>query len=246
MNNQSIAVIDSGFGGLSVLHNLVKNFPNEHFIYLGDNDNAPYGNLSKTNLLRLAIKSIDLVKGYNIKGIVLACNTLSVNLFMEIKEYSGLPTFCTFPPVEKCELENKSTLLLATERTAKNYKTLDNLKVVGLKDLALIIEKNILDLEEFNFSDYFATIEKENNLKGHYETVVLGCTHYNFVKNQIFVHFRPQNFYDGTENLINVMKKVFQTQKSLLNYNKFGTLFIGNNAKLNEYIYNVSGQYMKN
>ena len=106
MNNQSIAVIDSGFGGISVLHKLVEKFPNEHFIYFGDNDNAPYGNLSKTNLLRLVIKSIDFVKGYNVKGIVLACNTLSVNLFMEIKEYSGLPTFCTFPPVEKCKMEN--------------------------------------------------------------------------------------------------------------------------------------------
>ena len=242
MNNQSIAVIDSGFGGISVLHELVKSFPTEHFIYFGDNDNAPYGNLSKHNLLRLVIKSIDLVKGYNPKGIVLACNTLSVNLFNQIKEYSGLPTFCTFPPVEKCKLENKNTLLLATERTAKNYSASNNLDVVGLKDLALIIERNILNLHNFNFSDYFATIDKANNLKGHYETVILGCTHYNFIKKQIFVHFRPQNFYSGTENLIKMMKKVYRQQKSLVKNNRFGTLFIGNNARLNEYIYNVCGQ----
>ncbi len=242
MKNQSIAVIDSGVGGITVLNKLVKNFPNERFIYYGDNDNAPYGNLSKEYLLRFVMQSIDVVKGYDIKAIVLACNTLSVNLFNEIKEYSGLPTFCIFPPVELCKMSQEKTLLLATERTAKNYKPDENFDCVGLRDLALIIEKNIFNLNAFNFDDCFNTIIKNNNLKGYYDNVILGCTHYNFIKNQIFVHFRPQKLLDGTENLLKNLEKFYQTQKSLVNYIEFKPLFVGRNASLNDYIYNVSGQ----
>ena len=161
MKNQSIAVIDSGIGGISVLKSLTLNFPAEHFIYFGDNDNAPYGNLSKLKLLQLAMQSIDFVKSYNVKAVVLACNTLSVNLFNEINEYSCLPTFCVFPPVEQCELSGQKTLLLATDRTAKNYKTSKYLDVVGLKDLASIIEKNVLNLDRFDFNEYFNFVVKK-------------------------------------------------------------------------------------
>ncbi len=241
MKRQSIAVIDSGVGGISVLKELVKNFPNERFIYFGDNYNAPYGNLSRQNLLSVTIKNINFVKRYNVKAIVLACNTLSVNLYNEIKEYSALPTFCVFPPVESCKMSGEKTLLLATERTALNFDTAKNFDVLGLKDLALIIEKNILNLIGFDFEGYFNEISKIKLKKGFYKNVILGCTHYNFIKKQIFIHFRPQKFYDGTENLIKEMKKYYKNQISLANYNRFKPLFIGDNASLNEYIYNVSG-----
>ena len=244
MKKESIAVIDSGIGGISVLKKLVKIFPNEQFIYFGDNDNAPYGNLSKQNLLKIAINNIDLIKGYCVKGIVLACNTLSVNLFNEIKEYSGMPTFCVFPPAESCQISGEKTLLLATERTAKNYNSLGNLDILGLKDLAFIIEKNIVKLNSFNFEKYFNDISMLNLKERYYVNVILGCTHYNFIKNQIFIHFRPQNLYDGTENLIKEMKKHYKPQKTLVKTNEFNVLFIGRNAKLNEYIYNVCGQCM--
>ena len=79
MNNQYIAVIDSGIGGISVLRELIKSFPCEKFLYFGDNKNTPYGNKSKRDLLNLAIHNINILKSYPIKAIVLACNTLSVN-----------------------------------------------------------------------------------------------------------------------------------------------------------------------
>lgn len=242
MKKQSIAVIDSGLGGISVLKKLVKTFPYEQFVYFGDNDNAPYGNLSRLNLWRIVINNIDIIKRYNVKAIVLACNTLSVNLFNEIKEFSSLPTFCVFPPVERCQISGGRTLLLATERTAKNYNTSPNFDVLGLKDLAFIIEKNIFKLNGFDFDTYFDNIDIFKQEKVFYKNVILGCTHYNFIKNQIFVHFRPQNLYDGTENLVEEMKRYYKTQKTSVNNKGLKVLFVGRNARLNEYIYNVSGQ----
>ena len=109
MDNRFIAVLDSGVGGLSVLCALQKKFPFERFLYFGDNGNAPYGSRSIRNLLSITIKNIDYIKSYGLKAIVVACNTLSVNIIYNIREYSNLPVFGIFPPVERCVAENKKT-----------------------------------------------------------------------------------------------------------------------------------------
>ncbi len=246
MKNYSIAVMDSGIGGISVLSKLVKIFPNEHFIYFGDNDNAPYGNLSNHNLLKLVIRNLDFIKQYKVKAIVLACNTLSVNLYFEIKEYSGLPVFCVIPPVEWCQINAGKTLLLATEKTAKKYSNSTIFDSVGLKDLAWLIEKNIFNIDTFDFKKYCSNVLKINVKKGYYRNVILGCTHYNFLKKQISIHFRPQNIYDGTENLIKQLKLFLSIQKTLEKNKAFDVLFVGKNAKFNNQIYNVCGQNLLN
>ena len=61
MNDNYIAVIDSGVGGLSVLSELVKSAPNNNYIYFGDNSNAPYGNKSERQLKEITIKNLDLM-----------------------------------------------------------------------------------------------------------------------------------------------------------------------------------------
>ena len=113
MKNGYIAVFDSGIGGISLLNALVDAMPYERFLYFGDNDNAPYGNKNKAELLRLAINGVELLKGYEIKGLVLACNTLSTSCIKEISEYIGVKTFGVFPPVERCAFRGEKTLVLS-------------------------------------------------------------------------------------------------------------------------------------
>ena len=244
MNEQFIAVLDSGIGGISVLKELVKAFPNESFLYLGDNDNAPYGNKRKEILLSITMRNIDLLKSYPIKALVLACNTLSVNLIDDIKRYSGLPTFGIFPPVESCVLDNNKTLLLATKRTSENYVNIPKLDVVGLVNLVDEIERNMFNLE---FVDFGHSLKEYScgcffNIKRHYRTVILGCTHYNFIKNKIFDHFQPQKIIDGTTFLIFNLKKYLKSDKSLEKIKRFSILFIRQNAKENQYFFEKSGQ----
>lgn len=249
MKSQFIAVIDSGIGGISVLTELEKNFPQEQFLYFGDNDNAPYGNRSIQNLLSITLKNIDYILKYNVKAIVLACNTLSVNLKREIEEYSSVPTFAIYPPVEQCMVENGLTLLLATNRTAQNYKSTARFHSVGLETLAERIEKNLHRLNLLTDEELFSGCFDDNlkDKKGCYDTVILGCTHYNFIKKQIFDHFQPQKIADGTQNLIFSLQKFLQSRKSLVKIRRNETLFIGENAKKNFYFYKKSGQeYQKN
>ncbi len=248
MNIEYIAVLDSGVGGISVLIELQKAFPYERFLYYGDNQNSPYGNLNKQKLLSLSIHNINIIKSYPIKMIVLACNTLSVNLINEIKEYSGVPTLGVFPPVESCLISGKSTILLSTIRTAENYKSKYNFESVGFFDLASEIEKNLFSLEKVNFlrCKTKGKLDIAKCKKGQFENVILGCTHYNFIKNQIFDHFQPQKLLDGTSNLISQMQPIIKKQKSSVICCQNSPLFIGENAKTNRLFYVRSGQNNSN
>ena len=234
-----IGVLDSGIGGLSVLKKLVKNLPNEKFIYLGDNLNAPYGNKSKRELLSLTINNINILCSHPLKAIVLACNTLSTNLLHEIRECVCVPIFPIFPPIEICEIKMKKTLLLATCATAKNYKRTEWCDVVGLEGLAGEIEEKIFNLNSIDLAlnmrekSYGDFIDE----KGWYDTVILGCTHYEFIKNKILDHFCPQKVTCGADFLLKNLKHHFIASKSLVKHSQNQVMFIGDSAGLNKELF---------
>ena len=242
MKNSFIAVLDSGMGGISVLKELAVNYPSEKFLYLGDASNAPYGNKSDRELLSITFKNIDYIKSYPIKALVLGCNTLSVNLRSEIENYANVPVFGVYPPVEQALIKGGKVLLLATVRTAEKYFGVKNLDAVGLKGLAYDIEYNMFNLNKVNLIDNIKSSNVDFDLNMPLKTVVLGCTHYYFIKNKIFDHFRPQNIIGGNHFTAKMVKNFLVKSKSLGNSYGFSVSFIGDNAKLNEDFFNLSGQ----
>ncbi len=243
MNSGYIALLDSGIGGLSLLLELVKVLPNERFLYFGDNDNAPYGNKSNRDLKRLTEKNVDYIKRYNVKIIVVACNTLSVNLLKEIEAYSGLPTFGVFPPVESATCFDKNVLLLSTCRTAEHYADNNMLTVCGVPNLATEIEKTPFALENVQVIDLLFENFIDKKIKNkRFDVIILGCTHYFFVKNKILDHFKPLKIINGEFFTAKKIKAFIESDKSLENNKGFEILFVGDNAKFNEKFFNFSGQ----
>ena len=246
MKKEYIALLDSGIGGISVLNELLKLLPNERYLYYGDNDNAPYGNRSIRELMSITFKNVDEIKRYDVKVLIIACNTLSTTLLDVIAGYSGIPTFGVFPPVEQPLMNREKTLLLSTNRTAMNFKNAEGLFVLGLKRLARDIEYNMFNLGSIKFSDYLcddANISFGNGVNfGSIDSVVLGCTHFEFIKKQIIDHFRPQKIFKGqvftAKKVYNFLKNI----KSLENNKRNEILFIGKNAKLNQKFFEKSGQ----
>ena len=240
MEKEYIAVIDSGIGGISVLKALLKSYPNENYIYFGDNDNVPYGNKRNRRLFSLTRNILDALNRFRLKAIVIGCNTLSLNIYNEIKNYVCVPVIPTFPPVESRLVKGEKVLLLATVKSAEKFKNDNNLKVISLPYLALDIEKNKYDLTKVKFVKHLPNefLISENQ----FDTVILGCTHYFFIKNQIFDHFRPQNLISGEFfATINLSKQV-EVDKSLVKYNRNNVLFLGKNAVFNQLFFNCSGQ----
>ncbi len=231
MKRKYIPVIDSGVGGLSVLKILRENFPKENYIYLADNRNAPYGNKSIRELKKLIFEKLTLLNFYNIKFLVVACNTLSCSLISFIKEISVYPVYGIYPPIEMLEINNSRTLLLSTNNTSRYYKESKIIKILPQKDLAFEIENNINNLDKIRLYEiiepFFQPIE----------TIVLGCTHYFFIKKRILDHFDHQkvkNIICSEDLIVNCIQKNTKTRKSLVKFKRNKILFLDDFQNKNE------------
>ena len=226
MKKICVGVLDSGIGGLSVIKELLKYPLGVRFLYLGDNKNAPYGNKSKRELFNLTKSNIDYLKSNGAESFIFACNTLSVtflkgangNVFNE-------KIFGVFPPVDA---ETKNALLLCTEKTAAFYKDEKNLTVFALKNLAYDIENNAFNLCKVDIKKHL------KGLNGSFSSVILGCTHYFFVKNKIIDHLKPQKIYGGEKI---TAKNFYECYKDKCFPCENEVVFIGENAKLNRDFY---------
>lgn len=181
-----ILVIDSGNGGKFTLKKLKKLLPNENFLFLQDDKNAPYGAKTKHRLQKIFINLVEYAtQKFDIKMIVVACNTLSSCITNDILEKFLLPILLVTPCVKNF---TTNTLILCTSATKKynqDLKKLRNNKNINIKSfkfLAKKIDKNIQNLS--TLQSYFnKSLKKYANM--NISAVVLGCTHYNLVKTQI-------------------------------------------------------------
>ena len=238
MIDRFIAVIDSGIGGISLLKMMVKELPHKNYIYLGDTVNAPYGNKSIRNLLEITMKNIDRLKRYELEAIVLGCNTLSVNLIGDIAAYSEVPVFGVFPPIERSMVVGEKTLLLSTCATAKKYSGQD-VDVIGFKNLASDVERHAFSLEKIDLINNIKNSEgKFVNEKGYYDTIILGCTHYNLIENQIFNYFQPLKTISGIPYTIGALKGWLSKYEKYKIASKSQVIFFGKAKDINKKIYN--------
>ena len=243
MKDSYMAVLDSGIGGISVLERLIKLLPNEKFLYFGDNKNAPYGNKSEKELLLLTLNNLNYLFKYRVKQIVFACNTLSVKVLPLLHNYINhdidISYYGTMPPIElSTKNPNEKTILLCTCATEEFYKEKSgnsNLVIIGFSDLAKDIEENKFNLERVNFQKHlYKEIEKRRLKLDKIDNVILGCTHYHFIKNQILDHFRPKKIFDGGEITANKLLLDVGLTRITKKDSKNQVIFIGDNKRENK------------
>jgi len=88
-----IGIYDSGFGGLTVMNEYLKQYPEYDYIYLGDQANAPYGSHSKERVNKLVVQNIDFLVKKGCKLIIVACNTASADALRHVQQtHKGNPT----------------------------------------------------------------------------------------------------------------------------------------------------------
>lgn len=76
-SRKPIGIFDSGIGGLTVLKEIRRETPHEDIVYFGDTARVPYGTKSKDTVTRFSIDNVDFLKSFNVKIVVVACNTAS-------------------------------------------------------------------------------------------------------------------------------------------------------------------------
>lgn len=185
--NGYILVLDSGNGGKYTLKKIKKLLPNESYIFVEDDKNCPYGKKNKQKLKKIAknlIRKLNFL--YQIKIIVLACNTLSSTCLDSLsKQFPDVKIIPTFPVLKNFK---KPTLILCTKATKrynrglKKYKQNENVFIESFPVLAKKIDENIEDLDKLQ-----PFLDKKLEKYAYLDicNVVLGCTHFNLIKKQI-------------------------------------------------------------
>jgi len=160
----TIAILDSGIGGISILKQLIKKYKAGNYVYFADNQFMPYGNKDKVFVKDRVNEIIEFLKTrYKANKIIIACNTASTCLYGNLDKTIEILTF------------DKSKTFLTTKLTKKN---LVGYNAISAKDLATEIENNIFNKVKLNKVIKEATYEL--NLDKLPE-LTLGCTHYELV-----------------------------------------------------------------
>ena len=225
-------MLDSGIGGFSVLREIIRVLPNERFLYFGDNKNAPYGNRKKGELYYLTRKNLSYILRYNVKAAVVGCNTLSMAVLPLIAPACDVPLFGVYPPLLKTR---GTAYLFATPLTCAKIPEGKDLHVFPLKDLAADIETNKYRLDSVDIESH---LYKAGVPTDKADTVILGCTHYFFVKSQFIDHFCPRKILSGEKYTAARLKNCLKKNGLMRNNENFTIDFIGENSEENFIFYN--------
>jgi len=87
----TIGVFDSGFGGLTVLRELLPLIPGADYVYVGDTARLPYGSKSRATIARYAMESAQFLLDRGVKLVLIACNTASANALPALSAASPVP-----------------------------------------------------------------------------------------------------------------------------------------------------------
>ncbi|MCD7826062.1 MAG: glutamate racemase [Clostridiaceae bacterium] len=193
-NREPIGVFDSGVGGISVLRELVKVMPCENYIYMGDSRHAPYGTKSLEEVRTLTIGNVEKLLERGAKSIVVACNTATSAAVAILREkYPELPLVGIEPAIKPAVLAKQQSRIVVmatpmTVRLEKFQKLMaqyeDQAEIIPLPCPGLMefIEQGDLCSEELRryLTELLWTVHDRQ-----IDSIVLGCTHYPFVRPMI-------------------------------------------------------------
>lgn len=116
-----VGVFDSGVGGLTILHELLRELPDERFLYFGDTGNCPYGVRSVEDIQRLAVNATRFLIDRGAKLIVVACNTASVTALQTLRDTFEIPFVGVVPAVKPAAERTRAGRIgvVATEASAR-------------------------------------------------------------------------------------------------------------------------------
>ena len=219
--NEAIGIFDSGIGGITVLKEILKILPNESYIYYSDSKNNPYGDKNDKQINELCENIVKLFIKQKCKAIVIACNTASAKSAHYLrKKYTNIP-FIAIEPAYKMVYDyaySEPTLVMATKGTIESekfnllYHTYDNHKTILLPCIGLadVIEEGNKEKIKKYLKEHLETY------RGNVKNVVLGCTHYPLIQEEIQEVLGQVTFFNGAPYLAKHLKQVLE-EKNLIN-----------------------------
>jgi len=192
-DNRPIGVFDSGVGGISVLKHIHTLLPHENLLYVADSKHAPYGNKTGEEITARCIEIADFLIAKNVKALVVACNTATAASIDILRAKYNCPIIGMEPAVKAAALASKNGIIgvLATVGTLKSAQFAALLENYG-RNVYVVTQACVglvecIERGEIESPETKALITKycKPLLDEGADTIVLGCTHYPFVKQVI-------------------------------------------------------------
>lgn len=219
-----IGVFDSGVGGLSILKTIRALLPQEHLYYVADSGHAPYGTKSPTYLQQRSLAIAQFLEAQGVKVIVVACNTATVTAVAHLRQQCSVPIVAVEPAIKPAVAATRSGVVgvMATARTleSEQFQTLQTRFASHVKVLTHPCPQLVQQVEAGDLSgprtrqliaDYTAAM-----LIAGADTLVLGCTHYPFLRPAIQSVVGPATTLIDTGAAVSrQLKRVLQTTQLL-------------------------------
>ncbi|MGP1717299.1 MAG: glutamate racemase [Methylophilus sp.] len=198
--NAPVGVMDSGVGGLTVLKHLTRQLPHEHFIYYADSAYAPYGNQSAIKIQQRCFAIADLLIAQGAKALVVACNTATAAAISPLRDHFSLPIIGMEPAVKPAAAASKNSIIgvLATTGTLQSAQFAALLEHYGhgvqVVTQACVGLVECIEQGQLDHAHTIALLETycQPLIAAGADTIVLGCTHYPFVRAHIQHIVGPQ------------------------------------------------------
>ena len=215
-----IGVFDSGVGGISTLREMIRELPDERFIYYGDMAHAPYGTRSTDEVIACARAVVDRLTEQKIKALVIACNTATGAAAATLRNELTIPVVGMEPALKPASEVRKdgNVLVLATPLTLQQEKFENLMRKYGegavkvpCPGLMELVETDDMPGAERYLRELFTRYPTEQ-----VDAVVLGCTHYVFLKGMIR-EMLPERIavIDGNAGTARQLRRVLQNARLL-------------------------------
>lgn len=214
MDNRPIGFFDSGLGGLTCIPHLMKALPKEKIIYFGDTARTPYGSKDPATITNFSLEIADFLVKNQVKMIVIACNTVSSTCLYTLREkYPHLPILGIISPAARTVAKTCTPAnvigIIGTKVTIKSHAyekkvhSLNNnleMHTISCPTFVPLIEEGIIQNEIMDLSiKYYLDGFISNN---KIDTLVLGCTHYPLIRDNISKMYPHLRIIDPSEEIL--------------------------------------------
>lgn len=209
-----IAFFDSGVGGLTVYKEVKKLLPGENFLYFGDTLNMPYGEKTKDELIEIARKIFDYFASRDVKAVVMACNTTSAMTYEILKNDYDFKIYPIIQSVAKVisRLPIKRLGVFATPATINSHayeREINKLNpAMEIFEISCPAWVRIVEEHRLNQPQSLLQIkERVDEMLVHApEKIVLGCTHYPYLKGIIKQFYPEKDLIDPSQSFAEFIK----------------------------------------
>jgi glutamate racemase len=209
--SMKIGFFDSGLGGLIVLREVVKVLPEYDYVYWGDTANLPYGDKTEEEVYELTKAAVTKLFERGCSIVVVACNTASSQTLRKLQDTFLKEKFpdkkvlgVIIPTLEELITINpERAILLATKRTVDSGKYELELKKLtnSLRLISLATSKLVplIESEQYKEALSLASQNLSDVKVGEGDVVILGCTHYSLLKDELRHNFKNVTFLSQDE-----------------------------------------------